>query len=398
VELAAKRKADEICSILQGPVGADHERRVISLLRGAEELELDPLLWRLDAAHLLSSIYDYGSSRHRSELVELLSRDRLANLGVANRARLLGVLQTGASHRGDERGIASVFLGTGGQLLTQLKNAVDSEPESADLHQLIFQEIQDDDIRESILEHFRASAPTVTGELKVLSDVDDTVLAWRDRRFPARTTYPGVVEFFRQLASQPHIGVQRRSDLVFLTARPADGLGAVEGLTIRALRRRGLRGIVVTGDLAALRRHDLMAQRKYESFARYRRLYPEARMVFIGDNGQGDRILAERLRTTDRDVVPAAFIHDVDHGEQRIDDAERATLRANGLLLFDTYVGAAVEAHDLGLMTRQGLTSVARAAGAELDAVPFDDQTRRHLARELLQRDRLLAAQRDEAQ
>jgi hypothetical protein len=387
VQLSAKRKADEITSILHGPIGVDDERRLISLLRDAEELELDPLLWRLDAAHLLSSIYDYGSSRHRTELVELLTRERLADLGIANRARLIGVLHTGAAHRGDERGIASVLLGTRDHLLTQLKNAVDSEPESVDLHQLIFHDIHHDEVRDAILGHIRESAPATTDELKVVSDVDDTVLAWRDRRFPARTTYPGVVEFYRQLASRPYLGVQRRSDLVFLTARPTDGLGAVEGLTIRALRQCGLRGIVVTGELTALRRHDLMAQKKYESFSRYRQLYPESRMVFIGDNGQGDLILAERLCTEHREVVPAALIHNVDHGERQITDTGRAALHAKGIVLFDTYVGAAVEAYELALITWQGLAAVARAAEAELEAVRFDDPQRAEAARALIARD-----------
>lgn len=387
VQLSAKRKADEITSILHGPIGVDDERRLISLIRDADELELDAMLWRLDAAHLLSSIYDYGSSRHRSELVELLTRERVADLRVANRARLIGVLHTGAAHRGDEWGIASVFLGTSGQLLTQLKNAVDSDPGSVDLHQLVFRDIHHNEPRDAILGHIRDSAPSNADELKVLSDVDDTVLAWRDRRFPARTTYPGVVEFYRQLASRPYLGVQRRSDLIFLTARPADGLGAIEGLTIRTLRQCGLRGIVVTGDLAALRRHDLMAQKKYEGFRRYKKLYPESRMVFIGDNGQGDLILAEKLCTEHRDVVPAALIHDVDHGEKRFGETERAALHDKGIVLFDTYVGAAAEAYELGLITWQGLAAVARAAQAELGAVKFDDGQRAEAARALFARD-----------
>ncbi len=373
VQLAAKKAADEITKLIEGPTGATEERRVLSLLGDARGLELDTVLWRLDLGHLLSSIYDYGNTRHRSALITLLTRDRLEDVSLSNRVRLVSLLQTGPTNERDEVGIRDIFAGTGGEMLTRLKNAIDSEAESSDIHQLLFREIDSDEVRDSILAHIKKNATPDSGELKVLSDIDDTVLAWKDRRYPKKATYPGVVEFYRQLCARPHTGSARRSDLVFLTARPVDRLGAIEGLTLRTLRRRGLRGVIVPGDVSSLRSNDHMANRKFANFERHLQLYPESRTVFIGDNGQGDMILAKKMRAEHPNAVVVALIHNVDHGVRRPSKQMRAALRSKGIVLFDTYVGAAAAAHEHGLVDDQAVLAVARAADIELDQIPFDD-------------------------
>ena len=373
VQLAAKKKADEITALIEGPTGAAEEKRVLGLLREAEGLELDTVLWRLDLGHLLSSIYDYGNTLHRSELIALLTCERLQDISMPNRVRLVSLLQTGPTYERDEIGLRDIFAGTEGELLTRLKNAIDSEAESSDMHQLIFNEIESNEVREAILAHIKQNATPDSGELKVLSDIDDTVLAWKDRRYPKKATYPGVVEFYRQLCARPHLGSARRSDLIFLTARPDDRLGAIEGLTLRTLRRRGLRGVVVPGDVSSLRSNDQMASRKFANFERHLKLYPESRTVFIGDNGQGDMILAKKMRAEHPDAVVVALIHNVDHGVRRPSKQARADLRTKGIVLFDTYVAAAAEAHEHKLIDEQAVLAVARAAEIELEQIPFDD-------------------------
>jgi hypothetical protein len=65
----------------------------------------------------------------------------------------------------------------------------------------------------------------------------------------------------------------------------------------------------------------------------------------------------------------------------------RQTWRGKRIFFFDTYVGAAVEAFEVGVIARDGVARVARAAQEELERVPFTSEPQRQARRAELERD-----------
>lgn len=121
-----------------------------------------------------------------------------------------------------------------------------------------------------LLLHFLAEA-VPSGELKVLSDIDDTFYAnWIDRRYPEKTIYPGVRQFYAELDQVTEGG--RHGDLAFLTARPGDRAGLFEGATHESLRRLGIKEtVVLAGDLPHVATHEDAQEAITAMVARVRR-------------------------------------------------------------------------------------------------------------------------------
>ena len=311
----------------------------------------------------------------------------LASLSLAQRAGAVTALQEGPTVEREERAIAKVLLATQGAELTALKDLVDVG-DHHDMVELVFDDIDDAQVRAQVLAHISAQAPGAPrADLKVLSDIDDTLKAsLNDARFPKGTVYPGVRQFYRELDLGP-AGTGDDGDLGFLTARPElEGLG--EDLwTRKSLADLGLpRVSILSGDIAGLLGHDAMAAKKTENFEAFHAVFPEHPVVFIGDSGQGDEAAGRQMLAKAPEHVPAVFIHDLDGTKPKGGE--------DVLVFFDTYVGAAVVAHARGLIGNEGLARVAAAALQELDAVPFDDPAKRKSAQEMLQKDLAAAAER----
>ena len=81
--------------------------------------------------------------------------------------------------------------------------------------------------------------------------------------------------------------------------------------------------------------------------------------------------------------VKGVFIHDV----VNLSPEQRDEMRAKGVRVFDTYIGAAVEAHELGLISEDGLARVGSAAQQGFDAIEWDSTEQREQAFALLHRD-----------
>ena len=145
---------------------------------------------------------------------------------------------------------------------------------------------------------------------------------------------------------------------------------------------------MLTGSLLSARSNQAIAQKKLENFLQYQSLYPEYGFVFVGDSGQGDVMFGEAIRDRAPEAVKAVFINDV----VATPHARRAELAAKGVHLFDTYVGAATKAFELGLISRDGLVRVGKAAEEKLRAVPFTDEAQKRARRDELMRDLELAA------
>jgi len=357
------------------------ERGMLELLAGCSAAELDLVARSVDLAALIATFDDrVRGPDNRTALLCLLTEERIGDLSVAARAGLVQALARGRTCRQDEEALLRIFLATRGAELTALKEAVDGGSDYHDLVQLVFHDIDDEGVRDEILAHIAAEACAPAG-LKILSDIDDTLyLSWKDRRYPAKTVYPGVMQLYAELSGshlEPNASV-----VTFVTARPGDRAGVVEDATRRALSALGLpRARVLAGAFTKLAGNDLIAEEKIANFERYRRVFPEFRFVFFGDSGQGDVAVGERMRALAPEAVPVVLIHDV----VATPEERRRELSERGVHLSDSYVGAAAIAYERGLLAVEGLERVIAAAERELSAIMFEsDAERAARAAELL--------------
>ncbi len=291
------------------------EQQILRLFEGATPAELNHLITNVDVDALLSDVDNRViGPDNLTALLELLCVKRAHELGLPVRAGLMFALQRGITHSLAERMIRALFLGVRGRELTEFKNLLDGRGSYHDLQQLVFSDVDDPAIRQDILEHIRREAETApSGENKVLSDIDDTfLLNWKDTRYPPKTVYPGVLQFYRELDRGPGIIPGREGDLTFVSARPQDPLGLIEDRTLATLREHGVpTASMLSGAFTHLLGNSRIAEKKFDNFRRFAQLFPEYGFVFVGDSGQGDVAFGEQMLAASPDSVRAVFIHDV---------------------------------------------------------------------------------------
>ena len=296
-------------------------------------------------------------------------------------------LQEGWTRRHEEQEIADIFCSVHGEELTQLKNALNRRDDHHDLEELIFGDIDDESVRGRVLDHFATQAdPLGRLGIKVLSDIDDTVFPMiHEERYPrGHSLVPGSLAFLQALDDGPTESPWSRGDLTFLTARPEIAFGLIESNSKDVLREAGVASSsLLAGSLMNLHSKDAMADGKVANLAHYRQLFPEYGVVFVGDSGQGDVLVGQRIRAEYPDAVPAVFIHDV------VDtpNARREELAASDIHMFETYIGAAMKAHSLGMVSLDNVERVVTEALCALDDVKWESPEQEAATRKLLQRD-----------
>ena len=383
-------KLKQIAQLMKGHTDRADERQIIALFKGASASELNELILELPAHDFHELVSDLDDRLigpdNRTAFLSLLSKERLGELSVDSRAKLIGVLQYHQTRSLDEKAVRDIFLGTKGADLSKLKKAIDHGGDHRDLQQLVFHDLDDSKIRGQLLAHFKKeAAASPSGQVKVLSDIDDTFYVnLKDDRYPKKTVYPGVKDFYAELDKGGAAKADDGGDLMFLSARPYDRPGAVEHLTRGTLEKAGVNDpTVLSGDFAHLIGNQQIADKKFENWAQVRQLHPEYGSVFVGDSGQGDAIFGARAATLPGTDMKKVFIHNV----TGLDASQRADFARNGVHIFDTYVGAATEAYQSGLITRDGLLRVAAGAQRELAQVPFGSSAQKAAREQDLARD-----------
>jgi len=303
--------------------------------------------------------------------------------------------------------------------LSDLKSSTDAKGTIESLHHLIYVDIRQAKIKESILHYIEEQAEVQaahkkintkagkrSGRLawrKILSDVDDTLCcsggAWPsgiDTSFPKKAIYPGVLAFYReldlgsqQLQQQPHNNEpvndewdkSRIGNLVFLSARPHVYKDISENFTYAKLqvlqKERGLYtsptmlpGSLDTGSQFMVKDDcEPIAQKKFENLREYLRLYPEFSCIFIGDNGQGDVRTAEMVFDDDRfrNSLHRVYIHQVQplhrtHTKYNASRTRYSQSRNPNIFYFVTYVEAAIDAYHNALIRPSGLRRIMQEA------------------------------------
>lgn len=370
-----------LTALLTGRPDRVESQAVVDLLGSVTADDLNRLLREVSGPVLFSGV----DGEARAELAELLGRTRRDELEPDALARVVHGLQS--MRRGGLRDelLVEILVSRGGADLTRLKNFVNTAEDHQDLEDLVFVDFHEPD-RDRVLTHIAAEAQgRVVKDPKILSDIDDTVFCkLHDRRWPRGMIYPGVLALFEALDVGPDDEPFDMGDLTFLTARPADAWGLVENWSRTALRRAGVSRLsVLSGSLRALMSKEAMATRKMENISHYRRLFPEYELVFLGDSGQGDVLVAERLVEIESAAVRLVLIHDVMSTPQSV----RSDHASRNIHFHDTYIGAAAIAFEHGLISRAGLLEVAREAVGGFERTRWDSVAQRDRMRDFFERD-----------
>src|SRR5262245_28347381 len=367
---------------------------------------------------------------HAARAEVLDRRIREAELSLADKVAVVKRLSPRAEDslfgaRTDDRKelrMERLLLSIAPEDLSSFKFALEYDGDYKDLEEYVFHDVDARDYRDRILEHLRR-APGPIG-VKVLSDVDDTMYAnLIDTRYPKKTLYPGVLEFYDAVKEEPFVGL-RAIPITALSARPnpiagaleeasLDGLIKLDGLkafTRERLSPSGLSGSLVSstaGTIETVLRARLdhvsdevpdgqeaqIGRVKFENFVKFAALYPEYRIAFVGDSGQADALTAQLMLTEtaagESSRVVTTFIHDLrpsDGNERSASRAFRAlppdlvvgrtSATGRGVIVFRNYIEAALIAHAhsatlQNLVTAEELARVTRAALEQFQSNDF---------------------------
>jgi hypothetical protein len=255
-----------------------------------------------------------------------------------------------------------------------------------------------------LLHTVRITRPTALQQqippyIQVVSDVDDTLkssgginiagvaLGGIDVQYERGSYYPGVAEFMLQLSLGPTTtslsNPPHPAKVAILTARAEEFKAALELKPDNPLavlfRKTGEEsagvsewgfGPVLYGSVAEWIVQDRKGFRKFTNFERLIQQDPTGTLlnyVYIGDTGELDAEAGETILREYPHLVQAVFLHVV-CGELNQDVLVPPPKIINGrvMMYFRTYVGAATDAVQLGLISIDGLKRVINAASLAL--------------------------------
>lgn len=346
----------------------------------------------------------------RSE--ELDKRIREADLSLADKIESLKRLAPAAdaTDRREELRMERLILSVAPEELSLFKFALEYDGDYKDLVEYVFHDIDDSERRARVIEHFRL-APAQIG-VKVLTDVDDTMYAnLIERRYPKKTVYPGVLEFYDALRQEPFEASP--VPITTLSARPNPIAGKLEeaslaslaGFTKGRLRPSALSGALTSSIRGTLQttlradqehldlltnyiphgQEDEIGRVKFSNFLKFAEVYPEYRFVFVGDAGQADALTAQLMVTQnspESSRVLTTFIHDIRESENDAYSSSKSfasllgradllvsetSASGRGVIVFRNYIQAAVIAYQQSatldnLVTAEELATITRAA------------------------------------
>lgn len=144
-----------------------------------------------------------------------------------------------------------------------------------------------------------------------------------------------------------------------------------------------------------------LLKRKIKHCKRVRKIFPESRLYLIGDNGQADIDLGKAL--LEDCVVDTVFIHNIYPlllSQDQDSDDEILLLREKknsryrdiecqevGIVLYETYVGAALEAYRRNLFSSFSLLSVVQACVSEHASIRYSSSMARDSRMDALKHD-----------
>jgi hypothetical protein len=347
---------------------------------------------------------------------------RQAGLSLADKIESLQRLapKADATGPGEELRMERLLLSVEPQDLPLFKAALEYDGDYKDMVEYVFHDIDNKARQNRIIEHFRTVQRQVG--VKVLTDVDDTMYAnLIDERYPKKTLYPGVLEFYAALKQEPF--ELRGIPVTTLSARPNPIAGKLEEASLRKLVEftgerlcpSGLSGALVSSVVGSAEtvlragldllsdkiphgQEDEIGEVKFRNFMHFARVYPEYRYVFVGDSGQADALTAQLMvaepATAETSRVVSTFIHNLQQSGddqksvsasfKRLDPGviigkEGSPAGRRGVIVFRNYIEAALIARTHraaldNLITAEELAEITKEALKQFRAIPFGER------------------------
>lgn len=279
-----------------------------------------------------------------------------------------------------------------------------------------------------IRKHYQYDNPLEQSPMKIISEIDDTIVNNRyDKKYPNGQIYPGVLALMTALDHhdytddpfwtevRAHPSWHEEGDLSFLSSRPKPLLEELERTVALAGVDLNFTSVLPVKPWSLRSKKGILAA-KFDNMEAMRRTYPEYRMIFIGSSSSEDAItLANSWReqqvkeeadaaAAGKEFVPwlpLSLIHDARDKDDstRYSPERRARLEKSSIIVFDTFIDAAIACYHRGLIDFDGLNRVRKSAMDEFDAIEWqltgtpEEQARQRTHVDSL-RDELLTASR----
>lgn len=262
-----------------------------------------------------------------------------------------------------------------------------------DLREIVFNIAEEDD-KLSIIN----SINTVVEKRKaiiphILTDIDDTLYpnfhgiietAGSDTSWINKQTYPGLKKFYELfhknlkirlsryttiLSGTPVFLKQNRIDSELIKNVLGDNFGFIQGFdkkrdAVKAI----LKGMCEQPFYKIAVSNNMLADIKYEKYQQYKQLFPEYKLLFIGDNGQGDLITGYKM--INEDPFCQVFIHNLLRKDGFIytdyQVNEKKKLGDNRLFFFKNYLELGYQFYKLGYISLSDYSDLRTAIAIDL--------------------------------
>jgi len=269
-----------------------------------------------------------------------------------------------------------------------------------DLRELVFNQ-SSDRTRKTLLRELSTIKMTKTIP-HILTDIDDTIfpnfngifetmgsdLSWQNHQ-----TYPGLKKFYQLFYKnipnkEVHYSTVLTGTPAFLKGRRindqkikdaiGDRFGFIQGFdTKRQAIFSLLKGMYEKPFYKIAPSSEDLATIKFHRFKQYKQLFPEYRLLFIGDNGQGDLIAGQKI--LNEDASSLVFIHNLLKTDGFVfSEDEVRELSANRLYFFNNYLELGNIFYILGFITATDFNELRISIKKELVNSNLTDKNSSH--------------------
>lgn len=240
--------------------------------------------------------------------------------------------------------------------------------------------LEDTKIRNDLLNIFNKKKDTEC--FHILTDIDDTLfahpggIAGNDYSWTKKQPYPGIKEFYAQfyqtihdenkkyttvLSATPGFAKTLKLDNEALKAIIGENYGFIQGEESKSKQASTI------GDLIFQRpdqsRFTMYGDIKARRCKEYKSLFPEFKLIFIGDNGQGDLLAGQQM--IDNNICKYVFIHNIMDNKG---DFKKSTIDPKykpNIYLFKNYLELAYIFKNLSIFKDANVKAI-------LDSIPND--------------------------
>jgi len=269
-----------------------------------------------------------------------------------------------------------------------------------DLRELVFN-FSTKTERDKLLKNIRTASNNFNVQIPhILTDIDDTLFPnyngfletmGSDTSWKSHSLYPGISKFYKLFYK--NLPIKQSQYSTVLTGTPVflknkrlhdkqiyraigHNYGFIQGFdnkrdTIKSL----LSGMIEQPFYKFTISSKNLAENKFNKFMQYRQLFPEYRLLFIGDNGQGD--LLTGLKMLENDPQCLVFIHNIlkYNTTYIFSDSDIQKYKHKRLFIFKNYLELSVKFAKLGYLKFTDLFEIQKEIRNELEILFKTDKS-----------------------